>query len=360
MKKNILFYMIVLLPWLIACEERAEPEPITGIPEFYLRGDLDGEAFNYEAGENELVAEASSYIKYDNLWFNARLTDHQNFDFEIAIKNVNSGFIDIESSLEPGFIKEFKDSLVSFYRVSFSSSEIVAGASYEWDFGDGNTSSERDPVHDYVFKDSEYTVCLTTTSPDGCRNTLCQTIQPHLNGELNIDAQKNANGIWILSPQVSGFEAISFQWILNGTTVANTKELALQTGAGSEVWDICLKAKSRQNREFERCIQINPANNPDLCTSNFDLTTTTVNDTILIESEERVYAFGLALGSESFSVAESENNSFEILNSQPYENDPNGNPTRKIEFKAILKLVGKDGNLHTLRIEEGALAVGIK
>ena len=51
--------------------------------------------------------------------------------------------------------------------------------SYHWDFGDGTSSSEKNPDHLYP-GDGMYTVCLTVTSvsPDGvsCSETICKTI----------------------------------------------------------------------------------------------------------------------------------------------------------------------------------------
>jgi hypothetical protein len=48
-----------------------------------------------------------------------------------------------------------------------------AGWTYEWDFGDGSVSREKDPVHQYK-QPGSYTITLLTTSPEGCvdRDTL--------------------------------------------------------------------------------------------------------------------------------------------------------------------------------------------
>ena len=47
-------------------------------------------------------------------------------------------------------------------------------ASYEWDFGDGNTSTEPFPTNIYEL-DGTYTVCVTMTDMTGCTGTTCIT-----------------------------------------------------------------------------------------------------------------------------------------------------------------------------------------
>ncbi len=54
----------------------------------------------------------------------------------------------------------------------------LSAASYTWDFGDGDTSSNINPVHTYNTAGT-YTVTLITGNSSGCTNTLQQTIQVH-------------------------------------------------------------------------------------------------------------------------------------------------------------------------------------
>jgi hypothetical protein len=52
----------------------------------------------------------------------------------------------------------------------------TAGAtSYAWDFGDGGTSTDQNPIHNYAVEDT-FLVCLIATSAQGCSDTLCQNI----------------------------------------------------------------------------------------------------------------------------------------------------------------------------------------
>jgi PKD repeat protein len=47
--------------------------------------------------------------------------------------------------------------------------------SYAWDFGDGNTSTDENPIHTYS-EVGDYEVSLTVTSADNCTSTFTQTV----------------------------------------------------------------------------------------------------------------------------------------------------------------------------------------
>ena len=49
--------------------------------------------------------------------------------------------------------------------------------SWYWDFGDGSTSSDQNPVHGYFnMMSAQYIVCLTITTSDNCTDTYCDTV----------------------------------------------------------------------------------------------------------------------------------------------------------------------------------------
>lgn len=53
--------------------------------------------------------------------------------------------------------------------------ESTGGDIYNWDFGDGRTSAEKDPYHEF-FASGTYRVCLTVTNEAGCKNETCKNI----------------------------------------------------------------------------------------------------------------------------------------------------------------------------------------
>lgn len=76
----------------------------------------------------------------------------------IAVEAVSAAF----SSSNSGLTYTFTD----------GSTNAVTWA---WDFGDGNTSTQQNPVHTYA-SGGNYTVTLTVTSPSGCVATTSQTV----------------------------------------------------------------------------------------------------------------------------------------------------------------------------------------
>jgi gliding motility-associated-like protein len=52
----------------------------------------------------------------------------------------------------------------------------VGASSYLWDFGDGQTSTQKDEVHAYD-ADGSYLVCLTASNQIGCKDTTCKLVR---------------------------------------------------------------------------------------------------------------------------------------------------------------------------------------
>ncbi len=59
---------------------------------------------------------------------------------------------------------------IQFTDLSVTNSNIT---SWQWNFGDGTTSTEQNPQHAYYFMVNTYNACLTITTADGCSSTAC-------------------------------------------------------------------------------------------------------------------------------------------------------------------------------------------
>lgn len=87
--------------------------------------------------------------------------------------------------------------------VSFNSGNSIFPSStvlYTWDFGDGSTSTQANPVHTFA-NPGTYNVCLTITTTN-CTNTLCQTITVGQTNLCNIGFTfaQNPNGAYVFTP----------------------------------------------------------------------------------------------------------------------------------------------------------------
>jgi len=63
---------------------------------------------------------------------------------------------------------------IHFFDVSVSPSSAIT--SWNWNFGDGQTSTLQNPVHTFSSLVASYNVCLTIVTSSGCTNTYCQNI----------------------------------------------------------------------------------------------------------------------------------------------------------------------------------------
>ncbi len=84
------------------------------------------------------------------------------------------------------FLYYFDDSIKTLveaypYRfIDYSSGNVTA---WKWDFGDGKTSDERNPLHFYDHRGDSLTVCLSITTSDNCSSTYCL---PLITGDLPV------------------------------------------------------------------------------------------------------------------------------------------------------------------------------
>jgi uncharacterized repeat protein (TIGR01451 family) len=111
--------------------------------------------------------------------------------------------------------------------VTFNSdSSVGAIKSYQWDFDDNSTSTERNPVHVFS-KDTIYYVCLTLYDGSNCSYTFCRYIQT--SNTINIGESSsnptcgNSDG-YIIINQVTGTSPFNYLWS-NGATTQNLNNL---------------------------------------------------------------------------------------------------------------------------------------
>jgi hypothetical protein len=62
--------------------------------------------------------------------------------------------------------------------LSFEDESLKSPTAWQWDFGDGGSSTEQNPVHEYA-QEGEYEVCLSVSNLYGA-DTLCQTVEVQL------------------------------------------------------------------------------------------------------------------------------------------------------------------------------------
>ncbi len=81
----------------------------------------------------------------------------------------------VVDSIAPFFIPQVTDCANQAVDFANASTSFDGNLSYVWDFGDGNTSNDKDPSHSYAMA-GNYNVCLTATNNWGCSEQFCNEV----------------------------------------------------------------------------------------------------------------------------------------------------------------------------------------
>ncbi|WP_270005257.1 M14 family zinc carboxypeptidase [Mesoflavibacter profundi] len=103
-------------------------------------------------------------------------TSYYYFFYDWKIGNIKSARAQIDAIVNPSPIANFTSDINNLNNgeVTFNNTSNNA-TSYLWDFGDGNSSTDQNPVHTYMTS-GEYTVTLTSTNPNCGNNQKSETI----------------------------------------------------------------------------------------------------------------------------------------------------------------------------------------
>lgn len=82
---------------------------------------------------------------------------------------------------------------ISIYGVATFTDYTENAVSWLWDFGDGGTSTQQNPNHQYA-EPGDYTVCLTVTNQFGCTDSACYPITVYAKSVLDAPNAFSPNG----------------------------------------------------------------------------------------------------------------------------------------------------------------------
>jgi len=130
--------------------------------------------------------------------------------------------------------------------VSFENNSLYA-ESFQWDFGDGNTSEEKDPVH--IFQNAGlYEVKLTTTSQNGETDTATQIITVHQPPTANFRVEPDTLILPDDMAQMINLTALGETWFWNfGDGNTSTEENPIHYYTEPGTWLITLTAGNNTN-----------------------------------------------------------------------------------------------------------------
>ena len=113
------------------------------------------------------------------------------------------------------------------YTVSFSGSSTIAGSTYSWDFGDGNSSSVQNPTHTYT-AGGTFPITLTVTTPQGCTHSITSDTMYSRPIVANFEADLGSicvgETIQFTDSSTSFYPITSYVWKI-GDSVINSQNL---------------------------------------------------------------------------------------------------------------------------------------
>lgn len=149
-----------------------------------------------------------------------------------------------------------------------------SGFTYEWNFGDGNTSTQENPIHEYT-NNGSYQVTLTVTNSNGCKAT--KTIKSYVNiNPIDVDFSiDNLDGCAPLDvtftnktkPDISGF---SYSWDMGNGKTLQTKHAATtydKPGTYTVSLTVSKNGKCNQTRTYANAVIVKPTPKPSIIVS---------------------------------------------------------------------------------------------
>ncbi len=175
---------------------------------------------------------------------------------------------------------------VPFFDASTSAPGFIV--SWNWDFGDGNTSTLQNPTHTYA-ANGVYTVSLTTLSSDSCVSTYvdsfpitcitaptCQSIFQW--GNLN------CNTFQFQDFSNAGADSIvSWYWWF-GDGAFSSLQNPIHTYATDSVYPVCLSIQTASGCIDSVCLFLTVACGPITCQSNFQYTLGTCPNVTFVDN----------------------------------------------------------------------------
>ncbi len=361
--RKILFTLCLLLICL-SCNRQDEPVPIHSEPVFSLRGTLDGEILEMDAGLRGVEMKTSELLDENNEhWYVGSFENNGNDPYSLSfafrdIRGVSDQPIDPVTSLQASNYHSASLDTNSFFSVeffpeSFPSQRVLVGTL--WDFGDGTTSTEIQPTHNYPFEDKSYEVCVTYTFKTGCERKICYEINPFLAGMVDIDFNTTIPGVVLGVAITKGFIPVEFRWDFENGVSEQGPEIAYFPTAGDRVERICLTAFDEDGNEYNICRDV-AIDSLNVCVANFNFADRKLKEISHGEIGERVAGVSLTMDGEEWRTLGS-GSEIRILDSEIYDRNSQGLPTRKLLILGQLDLFNPQGEKRSLIISEATIAV---
>ena len=321
---------------------------------FYVRGEINGNKVNLNAGDDDYYM--LPFFNDDTLGirsFVGRLGHYncvgdvncpQSVEIFIREKESTSSSKErIEETVFPRVCDLRGPAIYWFdsYKASFVSKSLPVGLSHDWYFGDGNSSTDVNPVHYYVNKaDSIVSPSLVVNNfSTGCQSSISYPVD--FVSPCNVDFFPEVQGaVVILHPSPAPTAGRVQLWSYDGDAYAPYSSKGPPTGPVNLV---CLvSTEIATNCVSNKCKNVVTDTAAMNCVANFDVvkeivTIKDVKDFMEVTVKWQNDA-GVVYQSDLF--AQPNGFSFEILEVTDYKDSKDGDATKMVSIKFNLRLFG--------------------
>ncbi|HRG58799.1 MAG TPA: PKD domain-containing protein [Bacteroidia bacterium] len=374
--------LFVLLGFLHACKKKELPETENYDPVFMLESTVNGNKVALAAGKDNYYMYTSYQL--DNLGINvlkgtlrSKQCEACNHEFSIEYRDSyyrnNLIINNIADVLKQGHYNFFNgvdtsgQSTANGTSINFTA-YVPPGSNYtyNWNFGDGVTSTLVNPTHQYT-EPADYNVCLTVSSAGYPSKTVCNVISMDTMCRIQFNQTSSQNLVNFYT--IGG--ANSYAWNfgdttaiqLSGSTISHTYN---QAGIYRVVMKDTLSGLNCGN-VFQKDILIGSFNGNELA-AGFNYTTTQITplNPLPVDSGFRkvtinyTSANGIKYSTYNPYVAHNQiNNTFVVTKAEPYQNNSAGQKTYKMEgnFKAWFYNVNNSND--SIYIETNKFIMGV-
>lgn len=132
--------------------------------------------------------------------------------------------------------------------------------SYEWSFGDANTSTDENPTHQYAGPGSK-TITTTARSTNGCDATITSTVVVNLKPSADFVANDVCLGSetkFTNNSNIADASALTYDWDLSGSTSTATDPATTYGTAGTKTVMLTTTSATGCTSSVTKTVEVNP------------------------------------------------------------------------------------------------------
>ncbi len=267
MKIRFAFLLVVLA--VQSCKREPYPAPMVDTPQFTMSGQLNGEAFNWQAGVNDLyltsLLDQNEFGVYEfSSSFDQTTCSGCDPVFTLTINDITP-----LAPNAPAVSDVLDVSTLNFATVNTSSNfrtinfftPYSPDLSYQWSFGDGGSSDENNPQHTYSVSGT-YNVILQIQSvfSTSCNISIEQTVFVGTNQYLSvpfdvIPGPGNNIQLYYLPSLPPHLQPV--YWLINSDSYQGDG-LLYPVDSWSDALEVCLNYYNTSTQEYgQYCVRYN-------------------------------------------------------------------------------------------------------